>query len=83
MKKKNLLLTLSCVSVLGVALVFASIGKGSNEMVEKNIDALAQNEGSIIICSAGDCGDCFETIPFWPHDLCKWTGRQEDYCSCD
>lgn len=69
-----------CASVVGTLCLKS---EKSNFLFEANIEALAQIEESIITCSSGNCGRCFEEITAWPFYKCNWTGMQADYCDCD
>lgn len=55
----------------------------SKSFFARNVEALTQNEGAIIVCDSGVCGQCLEEESAWPFYKCNWTGRQEDFCECD
>lgn len=50
--------------------------------VLQNLEALAKEEGAVIVCSASICGRCFEEKKAYPFYKCNWTGMQADFCDC-
>lgn len=81
MKKVYSLITMAIIAVTSVYLCFDK--HELTTLFDANIEALAEYEGSIIVCNSGNCGLCFEEETAWPFYKCNWTGRQADYCDCN
>lgn len=81
--KKKLLSRLGTLLILVSVIVAFTCSNHRNEVFNANIEALMQEEGATITCSATICGRCFEEKKAWPYYKCNWTGSQSDYCECD
>ena len=82
MKKSKLMCAIMAI-VMAAGLVFWSYSRLQCNLSDKwcsNVEALAQIEGSHILCDSGTWGRCLRKVNLsqtkW---FCEWTGYQEDY----
>ena len=58
---------ISSITLLAIILVcYPSFTKnGKDILIQADIEALADEEGAVIVCDSGNCGQCFYEVTAW------------------
>ena len=58
---------ISSISLLAIILAcYPSFPKNEKDiLIQANIEALADEEGAVIVCDSGNCGQCFYEVTAW------------------
>ena len=58
---------ISSISLLAIILAcYPSFTKNEKDiLIQANIEALADEEGAVIVCDSGNCGQCFYEVTAW------------------